>query len=296
MKAAGAWTWWNEYGSVPLDACVQRVVDAGIGVIVKAGYWHEFEGFKKAGVPVAVERYVYPNQPAVEVSYLAEGMDRGASFIVINAEVEWESLAAHEMEDLLRQLRRRVGRDVELYASIDSRGDRTGRPHQRALAREITAWMPMVYPLEFRPHRPAGFVRRGFTDCLDAGQSFAGKPVLPTIQAYHKIGPNAVIEQVQEAVRRGLPGVQAYTICHATNQEWAAFVKAVDGQWEDDMPQLWLVKERGSSATFITNGVVRAYVADRAKLQELQDVGIWPDKVTVVPKESLSAIPRVDTL
>ncbi len=97
-----------------------------------------------------------------------------------------------------------------------------------------------------------------------------------------------VIGHREVSAERSDPGTLDLDLIVADAQALAAHDK------EDEM--LWLVKEKGSSATFITNGVVRAYVADRAKLQELQNEGIWPSKVTVVPKGSLSVISRVDTL
>src|SRR3990167_3467599 len=56
VKASGYWTWWNQYGSAPIETCIQRVKQLGAqgggGVITKAGYWTEFEMFKAAGVRV----------------------------------------------------------------------------------------------------------------------------------------------------------------------------------------------------------------------------------------------------
>ncbi len=229
MKADGFWTWWNQFGSVPLNQCVQRAkLLRGGGVIVKHGYWTQFNTFKNAGIPVAVERYVYPGQPLTEARKLAEGIARGAEFAVVNAEIEWEragEAGGVAMTKLINEFKR-LQPNAELYASVDTRGNRTKLPYQQVLGEACTGWMPMIYPKAFffPPFQPAFHIPQAFTNSLDAGQDFQGKPVLPTMQTYDNVGVFAVQQQVAESVRRSLPGTQAYTICHATNAEWAAFI------------------------------------------------------------------------
>jgi len=221
MKAEGLWSWWNQFGFQPFDLCVYRAKQVR-GIIAKWGYWPQFDAFKAAGIRIGIERYAYPNQPEAEAQMLAEGINRGAEFAVINAEVEWEQLSARPMEKFIAEFRR-LQPNAELYASVDTRGNRTRLPYQTVLGQHVTAWMPMIYPKAFRPTMPPGAVAAAFRDCLDSGQSFWGKPVLPTIQTYDAIGPLAVREQVAEAERRGLLGVGAYTVGHATQDEWVAF-------------------------------------------------------------------------
>ena len=127
---------------------------------------------------------------------------------------------------------------VELYGSVDTRGNRTHLPYQKVLSENVVAWMPMIYPLAFKPSSPAGFVERAFMDSLDTGQQFNGLPILPTIQTYGGIGHAAVRRQIAECERRELEGYQAYTIGHATNDEWAVFVEAQQVPQEEDMS--WL--------------------------------------------------------
>ena len=219
--AEGVWAWWNPYGSLPVASCVRRAKEARLrGVIVKAGYPEARGAFDQAGIPWATERYVYPDRPEEEAHRLAQEVAAGARFAVINAEVEWEPLGPDPMRRLIAELRR-LHLDVELYASVDTRGGRTALPYQRVLAEHVAGWMPMCYPLAFRPHQPAGYVAQAFRDCLDR-KDFRGKPVLPTIQTYDGIGAEAVAQQIAEVRRRGLPGYQAYTIAHATDAEWAA--------------------------------------------------------------------------
>lgn len=233
MKADGFWSFWNQYGSVPLNVCVERAKQLQRGVIVKHGFWTAFDAFKAAGVPVAIERYVYPSQPVREAERLSEGIARGAEFAVINAEVEWEragaagGIAMRLLIDTFKGLQP----GVEFYASVDTRAGRTSQPYQQVLGAACTGWMPMIYPKAFffPPFRPESHVPRSFTRSLDDGQDFQGKPVYPTIQTYDGVGEFAVRLQVSEVEQRGLPGLQSYTICHATNIEWAKYIA---GQFE----------------------------------------------------------------
>jgi hypothetical protein len=228
--AAGRWAWWNQYGSVPLATCARRARKARLrGVIVKSGYSEARDAFAGAGIPWAVERYVYPDQPEEEARRLAAGVASGARFAVVNAEVEWEPLGPEPMERLVAEFRR-LQPGAELYASVDTRGGRSALPYQRVLAAHVAGWMPMVYPGAFG--QP---VAAAFAAALD-GARFDGRPVLPTLQTYGGIGAPAVHAQIDEVRRRGLPGYQAYTIAHATDAEWAELAR--DADEEDGMPAL----------------------------------------------------------
>lgn len=223
MKAEGKWTWWNQYGNMSVQACIDRTVGSGLeGVIVKANYPHTIQRFKSAGVRVGAENYTYPERPETEGVALANAISAGCEFAVINAEAEWEgdTLAGSKMRRLIASFRDRHP-DTELYASVDTRGGRINMPHQRVLGEHITGWMPMIYPLAFRDHRPPGYIQTAFGDCLDRGQDFQGKPVLPTLQTYDGIGPLDIDRMLAEVRRRGLKGYQAYTIGHATAAEWS---------------------------------------------------------------------------
>lgn len=233
MKADGFWSWWNQYGSVPLNVCVERAKQLQHGVIVKWGFWTAFDAFKAAGVPVAIERYVYPSQPLVEAQRLSEGIARGAQFAVINAEVEWEQAGeagGNAMQTLItRFISLQPG--VEFYASVDTRAGRTQQPYQQILGAACTGWMPMIYPKAFffSPFQPVTHVPRSFQRSLDDGQDFQGKPVFPTIQTYDGVGAVAVSLQLAGVEGRNLPGLQSYTICHATNAEWAVYIAGQPG-------------------------------------------------------------------
>ncbi len=249
MKAEGKWAWFNQYGSQDVSLIVRRAKQVD-GVIVKATLWPMFNALKAAGVRLGVERYTYPVQPLLEARLLSDGIDQGAEFAVINAEVEWEQAGVQggtAMETLIAEFQR-LQPGVELYASTDTRRGRTAYPFQKVLGQHITAWMPMIYPKAFYPGQEAGYVGRSFYDSVGSDQDFQGKPVLPTIQTYNNIGAPAVERQVEE-VRSSddLLGVSAYTMGHATDREWEAFVQADTGfepvlpplEPEDDREFVW---------------------------------------------------------
>lgn len=236
MEAEGKGGWWNQYGSITVDKVIDRAKEANLDfVIVKAGYPLVLEQFLQSGLKVGIEAYVYPDTAGPAGEQLADAIVEGASFAVINAEVEWEGRGSTEMLHLIASFR--VAQpNTELYASTDTRGGRTHLPYQRVLAQHVTGWMPMIYPLSFYPNRPAWFVAKSFEDCLESGQQFDGLPVLPTIQTYDNIGSSAVLQEIAECRIRHYKGYQAYTIGHATDEEWTEFKGLVEQ--EEDMT--WL--------------------------------------------------------
>jgi hypothetical protein len=205
-------------------------------VVVKYGYPHVERAFAAAGIRWATERFVYPEQPEAEAKMLADAVDAGAAFAVINAEdwVGWS--AAAPMERLVSAFRR-WHPTVELYASIDSRGHRSSLPFMGTLRAHVTAWMPMVYPWDFE--QP---VATAFAAALD-GLYTGGKPVLPTIETYPnsrtgaRPGAAGVEAQVAEVRRRGLPGYNIYTLGHATAEEWLAVVHCEEGIMGEELKE-----------------------------------------------------------
>ena len=297
-KAAGFLTWWNQYGSAPIETCIQRVKQLGAqgggGVITKAGYWTEFEMFKAAGVRVGVERYAYPSQPFREAQMLAAGIARGAEFAVVNAEVEWEQQSAAPMEQLVFEFQRTCP-GVELYGCTDTRGGRLSLPYQQVLLRYAAGMMPMIYPGAFQQTAAAAFAA-----ALDRGQDFRGVPVLPAIQTYGGVGGAMVDAQLNEVKRRGLPGCQAYTVAHANDAEWEAFVVAVPAApaapapaEEESMAKLLRYGRRDGSRlvwtahTFVSDGFRVRHVTDPEPLKELQAAGVWPEEITLVSGDAI---------
>jgi hypothetical protein len=269
VLAEGRWAWWNGYGSLPVEHGVRRAREARLrGVIVKWGHPQARDAFARGGVAVATERYVYPGQPEVEARRLAEDVAAGARFAVINAEAEWERVGPEPMRHLIAEFRR-LQPQTELYASVDTRGGRMALPYQRELAEHVAGWMPMVYPAAFYPGRPPGFIERAFRDALD-GKDFGGKPVLPAVQTYDGIGANAVAAQLAEARRRGLAGYQAYTIAHATDEEWAVLVRDAEEETMATLEELQreLDQQRNIEIVVGMAETFAGYVRQRMRLPE----------------------------
>jgi hypothetical protein len=194
-------------------------------VIVKYGYPQYEALLKAANIPHAVERFVYADQPEAEGAMLANAVDAGAAFVVINAEGGggWEDADATVMWRMLGTFRARHPH-IELYASIDTRGGRPDLPAMRALIDACVGIMPMVYPWDFEQS-----VTAAFAAALDHFNP-RGKPVIPTIQTYpNDDGPRpgfiGVKAQIAEVHRRGLPGYNIYTLGHAADDEWRALVE-----------------------------------------------------------------------
>lgn len=282
MQAAGRGAWWNHYAPLGGQPLVDRVHQARLDfMIIKAGYIAPEQTLTQAGIRWGTERYAYPSQPDLEAQYLCNAVRRGAEFIVINAETEWQNwgdAAVAPMERLIAEIRRQVG-DIELYASVDTRGGRMDMPYQRVLAAAITGWMPMIYPEEFYPDpfTPSSHVPQAFTDSFNAaGGRFDGLPVLPTIQTARGIGAEAVVLEIAECDRRGLRGYQAYTIGHATDQEWQAFSE------EDDMTFIGVGCDQATRGTdqfesfrlYVTpNGLVREKIPNKGEREALEAAG-----------------------
>lgn len=110
-------------------------------------------------------------------------------------------------------------------------------PYQRVLAEHVAGWLPMVYPAAFGQPVPEAFAA-----ALD-GVDFAARPVLPAIQTYGGVGAAMVREQIEEVRGRGLAGYQAYTIAHATDEEWSELVRDAEVEMEavDELRRLQFV-------------------------------------------------------
>lgn len=121
----------------------------------------------------------------------------------------------------LIQAYRAVAGSKPLWASIDTRGNRPNSPYQKVLAVECVGVMPMVYPKAFGQSE-----FQAYQSAISAlfKQAWSGKPVIPTLQTYDNVGFTSVKNQIAEAVTRNLDGISAYTMGHATQDEWGAFI------------------------------------------------------------------------
>ena len=234
MEPLGRWAWVNQYANIGANKLSRRSKQVS-GIIIKYGLSDKRDTIQSAGVPWAVEHYCYPSTTSRQGIELAQWYDAGAEFVVINAEIEWAVEPAQKMRDLINTIRSHSSRgNVPLFASVDTRGVRTTQPYQEVLSGEIVGWMPMIYPKAFGQSP-----QDAFRASLGTGQRFAGKPVYPTIQTYDNIGAVPVVKQNVETAARDLPGNQAYTISHATDEEWEAYTRGYVPEGKDT-DEMWL--------------------------------------------------------
>lgn len=233
MKTAeGIGAWHNQYNNRSLTECVERAQRARLDfVIMKYGYPVYERAYQEAGIPWATERFVYADQPENEGGMLADAVDAGACFAVINAEEGggWEVAenGAAKMAWVIHTFRLRHP-EVPLYACLDTRGDRLSHPYQQMALERCDGIMPMIYPGAFYRHQPGGYIAQAFDDAL-AGKDFGDQRVYPVLQSYgwdyppgqsRTMGANGIT--VQDALAGVYPGHSFYTLHHATDAEWDA--------------------------------------------------------------------------
>jgi len=250
--AAGIWAWHNHYNTLPLAKCVERAQRAKIeGVIVKYGMPETERAYAAGGIRWATERYVYADDPAGEGNKLANAVDAGAYFAVINAEEGpggWGPApeTGPAMSLLIDTFRARHP-GTTLYASIDTRGDRLNHPYQQIMLLRCNGIMPMIYPGAFRPSQPDGYITLAVVECLQ-GKNFFGLPVFPTFQSYswewpkdsgqiRVMGPDGIRLQAIAADIYKPAGINFYTIHHATDAEWDEVGKLIQTGSNPPMPQ-----------------------------------------------------------
>jgi hypothetical protein len=149
-------------------------------------------------------------------------VDAGASFAVANCEPNdgggWgDAGAAGAVRRVVDGFRSRHA-TTPLWICADLR---RARSLDSAFAREaaragITGWMPMVYPKAFRQT-----IRQAF-DAAFPGAQYLGLPCEPVIQTYDSVGAVSVLEQIDEARRRGAGGLSFYVVETASDDELRA--------------------------------------------------------------------------
>ena len=220
----GAWV--NQYAIPAPDLFMERAPQVDY-LIIKYGLGGIEKMAVEAKVPWLAEIYPYDVDPARYANLLADQAGQpGCVGVVVNFESGDGPLVAHWDGDDGRRTRLffdtllpRIGA-LPIYASIDTRGDRPQRPYQRELARVCAGVMPMVYPKEFLQAVDVAFAS-AITPTVEV--MWHGKEIIPTIQTYNDIGAAGVALQVKAAGLRD--GVTAYTLGHASPEEWATFIE-----------------------------------------------------------------------
>ena len=99
---------------------------------------------------------------------------------------------------------------------------------------------------------------------------------------------DATLYEHTEMVRFGA----RFTACPSGRVAWNEILRQLAAGEEEEEMALHLVREEGTLYTFITDGIEFYYVSSAKRLKELQDAGIWPAEVEVVPKGSLAELER----
>ena len=216
--------WLNQYALPELQTFSERAAQVAY-VILKYGF-PQYERLAYNGkVPWLAEIYPYDNDPARYANLLADQAGQpGCVGAVVNMEYGSDHTVAHWDTDggarttlFINTFHDRS--TLPLFASIDTRGNRPTMPYQKVLATRCEGVMPMIYPQEFGQSVDAAF-QAAITPAMLA--AWKGKLIIPTIQTYNNISVADVVRQTQ--LGNTFDGVTAYTIGHATAEEWNAFI------------------------------------------------------------------------
>ena len=299
----GKWAWaWN-YAQIGEDAVIQRAVDANlVGLFLKVGadsarktQFRRMAGKSKSkGLKVIGELFGDPAQPRREAETLSWAIDQGAAGACLNAEGVWEHKPG--IADQFCKRFRQLKPDSPLFAATDIRIGRLRDHYHIELSKHVDGFVPMIYPSLFRPSKPAGYIRTGWIAVMNSWKNESDKlarkpPLFPAVQSFTDgnapgVGPDGIDEQYRLAKEFEMPGISWYTVEDSTPAEWKR-VKAGEGpapQEEEDMP--YLIQEKGSKFTWITNGVIRSHLTAKKHAKAL---GI-DLKVKIVPKGTLRSI------
>ncbi len=220
----GAWV--NQYAIPAPDLFMERVKEVDY-VIIKYGLGGIEKMAVEAGVPWLAEIYPYDNDPERYANLLADqSAQPGCVGVVVNFEsgdgpgvAHWDGDDGRRTRLFIDTFKARNAAGLPIYASLDTRGYRATTPYQKELSRNCDGVMPMVYPKEFFQTVPVAFA---VTVTPTVQLIWHGKEIIPTIQTYNGIGGNLVTQQLETAAK--FDGVTAYTLGHATPEEWSAFI------------------------------------------------------------------------
>jgi hypothetical protein len=118
-----------------------------------------------------------------------------------------------------------------VYACLDTRGERANDDYQRVCAERCIGVMPMLYPAAFEQAVEVAYAAVINQTMVTA---WGWKPIMPVLQTYDNIGADAVALQVSFAQR--FSSYSAYTLGHATDEEWTAFIAMAEPIPEPQIP------------------------------------------------------------
>lgn len=220
--------WLNNY-ALPDDATFSERASQIDYVIIKYGLAEYEKLASEAGVPWLAE--IYPYRPTAQqdgVKLAQQAAQPGCVGAVVNMEsgtgpgvANWETDNGSDTQ-LFTDTFKVHAPGVPLYACIDTRGNRGAFEYQVRLAKACDGVMPMWYPKTFK-QSPADALKAVLPTPVRS--QWAGKPIIVAAQTYDAIGADAVREQIRVARWCKLDGITAYTLGHASQPEWDAFVK-----------------------------------------------------------------------
>lgn len=218
----------NNYAVPTAGAFVDRIKQVDY-VVIKYGMGDFEKLATHASVPWLAEIYPYRPSAKDNGSELAlQAKQPGCVGAVVNFEsgtspgvADWDSDDGSATRDFVTSFRAQAP-GVPLYVSIDTRGYRPTMAYQRVLLELADGVFPMVFPKEFQQGVPLA-IASVMPGC--AGWWQARKPAIVTFQGYNGIGVADVVDQVRElAADPRVDGVNIYTIGHASDAEWDAFI------------------------------------------------------------------------
>ncbi len=224
----------NGYHAQPAAEVTRRARLARLdALVVKYGDPAFEHALTAAGMSWGVERFAHASQPAAEARMLADAVEAGATFAIANCEPNdgggWDRAnAEHAIRTLIDAFRARYA-TTPLYICADlRRARRLDAPFVREAARGgIDGWMPMVYPRAF------GQSVRAAYDAAFPGATYLGLACAPVLQTYDNVGATMVLDQVNEAKRRGATSLSIYVVETATDAELGAVASAKTGAATD---------------------------------------------------------------
>lgn len=221
-------TWLNHYSQPGQQLFIQRARQTGYAIIKYNMKTYEITAHQFS-IPWLAERmgeegHGTQNGPAHALKYAqqlaAQANQPGCIAAVINLE---EADGGWHTDDGWATLRlittfRSLAPGKDLFASLDTRGNRPNYPYQRACAALCDGVMPMVYPKAFGQRADIAF-RAAITPLLR--DRWLGKEIIPTFQTYDEADVPSQIVEIQKLYNAGIiQGANSYTLGHATPVQW----------------------------------------------------------------------------
>ncbi len=215
--------WLNQYAVPTLGEFAERSPHVDYLIIKATEVLEPFaDRLGEIGKPWLAEIYPYQSNAAGFGAELGRWMQKAAcvggvlNFEDEDTEGDWDSATAETVNAVFAEVEARSA--LPLYASLDTRGERPNDIYQLICCDRCVGVMPMVYPKQFGQS-----VADAFASAITAlmGMRWSDKLIVPTIQTFNEVGSGTVNAECLIAAK--FDGYTAYTLGHATDDEWGAF-------------------------------------------------------------------------